>query len=227
MKFFNPSPRQLLATVVNCRSLLWPGSVYARRRLCHSSFYERSTSFSSRFTPDSCCRATSSSLLSHQPVSCSTLQPQTRSHSQLSHRHRPSIKWICLLIVILVLNAELVYACGPGRSNGRRHAPRTKLIPLVFKQHVPNVSENTLGASGLNEGRITRDHKRFKELVPNYNQDIIFKDDEGTGADRLMTQVSTQHHRQANSLVCTACEQCSGGHANIFTFRLIRFKTCG
>lgn len=96
------------------------------------------------------------------------------------------------IVIIFSICVHTVQSCGPGRGFGKPRRPR-KLTPLVFKQHIPNVSENTLGASGLQENKISREDPRFNDLVPNYNEHIVFKDEEGTGADRLMSQVSVSN----------------------------------
>lgn len=110
----------------------------------------------------------------------------SRTRRWSSCRSNKIILYVTLCLALFIV--EVAEACGPGRGFGRQKRGR-KLTPLVFKQHVPNVSENTLGASGLSEGKISRDDQAFRNLASNYNRDIIIKDNEGTGADRVMSQV--------------------------------------
>ncbi|XP_034662896.1 protein hedgehog [Drosophila subobscura] len=107
----------------------------------------------------------------------------------IAYTPRCSSRWtmlVTVLLLLLPLSFTPAHSCGPGRGLGRRR--ERNLYPLVLKQTIPNLSEYQSGASGPLEGEIKRDSPKFKDLVPNYNRDILFRDEEGTGADRLMTK---------------------------------------
>jgi len=62
---------------------------------------------------------------------------------------------------------------------------KLKKPELKLGEKVPNISE--VKAVGAIKSKIERGTPEFKSLVKNNNHDIVFKDEEGTGADRMMT----------------------------------------
>ncbi|MBY0217783.1 D-Ala-D-Ala carboxypeptidase family metallohydrolase [Paenibacillus illinoisensis] len=70
-------------------------------------------------------------------------------------------------------------------------------MSLVLGQRIPDQDEiDVVGAIG---SKITRDSPQFGALVTNTNNDIVFKDEEHTGADRMMTpRMSTKLDRLAD-----------------------------
>jgi Hedgehog amino-terminal signalling domain len=96
-----------------------------------------------------------------------------------------------------------------AESEARPEAPleaRSEAVPaflasaaneLSLGQKVPNASE--VATSGPIARKIKRTDPEFASLVKNLNPKIVFKDEEGTGADRMMTQrLSDRLDRLAN-----------------------------
>lgn len=106
----------------------------------------------------------------------------------MSRYYQRTLSYVALLMILLFTSPT--DSCFPGGRLIRR-LPK-KEPALIFKQHVPNVPETSITASGPREGRIRRNDRRFKELITNYNPDVIFKDEELTGADRIMSLVSNK-----------------------------------
>lgn len=101
----------------------------------------------------------------------------------------PRVYLLLLASYELVLRGDSCLS-GPLRSSFQgRSGKVSNREAFVFGQFVPNRSEMSIVASGLPNGRISKDSLRFKELVENHNTEIVFKDEEQNGEDHIMTQV--------------------------------------
>ncbi|CDW56653.1 desert hedgehog protein [Trichuris trichiura] len=90
------------------------------------------------------------------------------------------------LLVVVAIVVNLCKGCHPSYNFGFRSTIERNQ-PMIYKERYPNVQETHPLASGPAELRIRRNDVRFKRLVNNTNRNIVFKDEEGTGADRIMT----------------------------------------
>jgi hypothetical protein len=92
-----------------------------------------------------------------------------------------------LAALLLVLAASACGACGenakPFLSMSRENAP----TPDLFQPGEYRPARAEVEASGPIAGRIARGTPEFAELVQSEHPFIVFKDEEGTGADRVMT----------------------------------------
>lgn len=80
---------------------------------------------------------------------------------------------------------------GPALSRARGE--------LQLGDKVPRMGERE--AIGAVEGRVVRQGAEFRELTQNRNAQIVFKDEEATGADRVMTPRLAQRLGRLSRLV--------------------------
>jgi len=99
---------------------------------------------------------------------------------------RACIQWKCKLALLLAIaNCGFILACGPGKTGT---GGRSNDSPMKLKQSIPSLEETSISASGKYRGKVPRGSAAYKALQPNYNPDIVFKD-EKHGDSRRMTKV--------------------------------------
>lgn len=93
-------------------------------------------------------------------------------------------------LVILLMMTDFL-AVEPCLISTNTRSFRRKVTPLVLSEKKPDIAETSPNASGPLLGRITRNSSKFSELfIATHNSsDIHFKDEEGTGIDRVMSKV--------------------------------------
>ena len=89
---------------------------------------------------------------------------------------------LILIINFLCVLVNLSRECGPGTSVSRRKI----LKPMVLYQRLPDADEESIRGSGMFRRIVTEGSKEYKELVRNYNKDIVFERGDGK---RIMTKV--------------------------------------
>lgn len=98
------------------------------------------------------------------------------------------------LAPILLLAAGALVVMSRGKRSKSPGKPSAKVVPFVLKQRWPGPSE----ASFVQK---SQKHLTRSELVENRNPNIIFKDEEGTGADRFMSPALSEAMNRLAGLV--------------------------
>ncbi len=92
----------------------------------------------------------------------------------------------CVLFLLLLWNCSFLSACGVGKSS----YTKKDYQPFRQFQQKPEEEEESAVASGPFHHKIKYGSKEFRtKLVRYVGTNVVFKDDEGTGADRYMTKV--------------------------------------
>ena len=97
-----------------------------------------------------------------------------------------SLFTLIFISITFVQESRLIVACGVGKGSytNREFPPFTKY------QQKPDEDEESTLASGPFSHKIRIGSDEFKEKIVRYfGTNIIFRDDEGNGADRYMTKV--------------------------------------